>query len=704
MRLLACHIENFGKLHDFTMEFADGVNTISQPNGWGKSTLAAFFKVMFYGFDSKKAKDAPDKERKLYLPWQGGTYGGELDFEVNGKRYRISRTFGKTERTDQFHLYDLATNLESCDYSDKIGEELFGLDSGSFRRSVFIAQSEVLSGSTDAINAKLGNLVENTNDINNYETAQSRIKEEMNRLTPDRVSGSIRKNKNRITELSEVLRGSDAAEKAYLEKKQLLEEKQKEKERISKQRRICAGRLRSVSEADKKETLRQQYIKLEEDERNKKEAYLEKKKVFPQEIPQAEDLSHMQQKARQLEEYHTTGQNFAFTPEEEKRYQKLKAQLAEGKQTVSTEPKENHRGLLSGGIAAVAAGIILLLIGMTVFRGNGILFALTGGIAVVIGIGLLFHGKAQKRAYEEKKQQEQKLLFELKSSDQELQRLEQKKQQYEHAKEMEEKVRRQLTEFLMQYQIALEEDITGQLTALLIQSEAVRTAYGIWEDAAHAKEDFRKRHPEETLTPVEKTEESLEELNEKIAHLDDELEKIQNVISDYEGQIEELQEKMDLRDEKEAELEELRKRQEKEQKRYELLKTTHEYLQAAKEQFTSRYMAPISNGFARYYNDLNASAGEQTWMVDANMELKLKEQGEYRDVRWLSAGYQDLIGFCMRLALVDAMFPETKPFLVLDDPFVNLDQEKAQKGNELLKQLGKKYQTIYFTCHNSRVP
>ena len=144
---------------------------------------------------------------------------------------------------------------------------------------------------------KLGNLVENTNDINNYETAQSRIKEEMNRLTPDRVSGSIRKNKNRITELSEVLRGSDAAEKAYLEKKQLLEEKQKEKERISKQRRICAGRLRSVSEADKKETLRQQYIKLEEDERNKKEAYLEKKKVFPQEIPQAEDLSHMQQKA-----------------------------------------------------------------------------------------------------------------------------------------------------------------------------------------------------------------------------------------------------------------------------------------------------------------------------------------------------------------------------------------------------------------------
>lgn len=706
MRLLACHIENFGKIHDFTMEFTDGVNTISRPNGWGKSTLAAFFKVMFYGFDSKKAKDAPDKERKLYLPWQGGTYGGELDFETEGRRYRISRTFGKTERTDQFHLYDLATNLESSDYSDKIGEELFGLDSGSFRRSVFIAQNEVLSGSTDAINAKLGNLVENTNDINNYETAQSRIKEEMNRLTPDRVSGSIKKNKNRITELSETLRGSEAAEKAYMEKRQLLEEKQKEKEQTSEQRRIYVGRLRSVSEADKKEALRQQYRKLEAEEQNKKEAYLEKRKVFPQEIPEAEDLSRMQQKARQLEEYHTTGQNFAFTPEDERSYQKLKEQLAEGKQTVSTEPEENSRGLRTGGIAAAAAGIILFLIGIIVFRGsgNGILFALTGGIAVVIGIALLFHGKEQKNAYEEKLKQQQKRLFELKSSGQELQRLEQKKQQHEQAKEMEEKVRKQLTEFLMRYRIALEEDITAQLTTLLIQSEAVKTAYVIWKDAAHAKEDFRKRNPEETLIQVENPEESLEELNEKIAQLDQALEEIQNTILDYQGQMDELQEKMDIRDEKEAELEELQRTLEKDQKRYELLRITQEYLQAAKEQFTSRYMAPISNGFARYYNYLNASAGNQNWMVDANMELKMKEQGEYRDVQWLSAGYQDLIGFCMRLALVDAMFPETKPFLVLDDPFVNLDQEKAQKGNELLKQLGKEYQTIYFTCHSSRVP
>ena len=50
MRLLTCHIENFGKLSDFSYDFADGYNAFVLPNGAGKSTFAAFIRVMFYGF------------------------------------------------------------------------------------------------------------------------------------------------------------------------------------------------------------------------------------------------------------------------------------------------------------------------------------------------------------------------------------------------------------------------------------------------------------------------------------------------------------------------------------------------------------------------------------------------------------------------------------------------------------------------------
>lgn len=98
MRLLTCHIENFGKLSDFSYDFADGYNAFVLPNGAGKSTFAAFIRVMFYGFAGETKRTELEKERKRYQPWQGGTYGGQLTFTADGKYYLLSRVFGKTAK------------------------------------------------------------------------------------------------------------------------------------------------------------------------------------------------------------------------------------------------------------------------------------------------------------------------------------------------------------------------------------------------------------------------------------------------------------------------------------------------------------------------------------------------------------------------------------------------------------------------------
>jgi uncharacterized protein YhaN len=133
------------------------------------------------------------------------------------------------------------------------------------------------------------------------------------------------------------------------------------------------------------------------------------------------------------------------------------------------------------------------------------------------------------------------------------------------------------------------------------------------------------------------------------------------------------------------------------------VKLTQDFLQKAKEQFVSKYMEPISKGFSKYYSMLTGD-NRGDWMIDANINLMVREYGELRDTRWLSAGYQDLLGVCMRLALVDAMYQGEKPFLILDDPFVNLDKEKVEYGNQLLLSVANEYQVIYFTCHDSRTP
>ena len=49
MRLLSCYIENFGRHHQFAMEFTRGIHVVRADNGWGKTTLAVFLKAMFFG-------------------------------------------------------------------------------------------------------------------------------------------------------------------------------------------------------------------------------------------------------------------------------------------------------------------------------------------------------------------------------------------------------------------------------------------------------------------------------------------------------------------------------------------------------------------------------------------------------------------------------------------------------------------------------
>ena len=173
MRLLRCHVENFGILSDFDLTFTEGLNVLCRENGFGKSTLAAFLKAMFYGLPKTRAKAS---ERKRYDPWQGGKYGGFLEFEYRGNQYRVTRYFGKKE--DSFSLTDLTNRTESTAFSEKLGEELFQLDADSFARSTFVPQlSDREITATTSIRAKLTNLVEDTNDLNNFDTAMKKLQE-----------------------------------------------------------------------------------------------------------------------------------------------------------------------------------------------------------------------------------------------------------------------------------------------------------------------------------------------------------------------------------------------------------------------------------------------------------------------------------------------------------------------------------------------
>ena len=210
MRLISCHVENFGCLHEFDYIFKDGVNVICRENGWGKSTFAAFLLAMFYGLPSKgkrgqtlsaEAGFSAMNARAAYRPWQGGVFGGRLVFEAGGRIYEAARLFGERESQDEFDLRDLETNLPSFDYSPDLGKELFRVDRESFVRTVFTAQQDCRTRPTDDVNALITDLARNAGDMESYASAQKRLKEAANRLTPRRASGRIHRLEERIEEL-----------------------------------------------------------------------------------------------------------------------------------------------------------------------------------------------------------------------------------------------------------------------------------------------------------------------------------------------------------------------------------------------------------------------------------------------------------------------------------------------------------------------
>ena len=53
MKLLELHINGFGKIHDRTISFSDGINVIYGRNEAGKSTLHTFIRGMLFGMEGE---------------------------------------------------------------------------------------------------------------------------------------------------------------------------------------------------------------------------------------------------------------------------------------------------------------------------------------------------------------------------------------------------------------------------------------------------------------------------------------------------------------------------------------------------------------------------------------------------------------------------------------------------------------------------
>ena len=782
MKLLKCHIENFGKLSNFNHKFTSGLNVINEPNGFGKTTFASFIKAMFYGLESTAKRTIALTDRKKYYPWQGGQYGGNIEFEVNGKKYRIERFFGLKEQEDTFKLYDLYTNLESSDYSEKIGEELFKINKEAYERSTYVPGQNIGIKMNDSLNAKLGNILEGENDVNTSEIAIKNLEDAMKVYKKTGERGLINEIKEKIQNLERKLEKGKSEGVAIEERKKKLAETNSkiiEYEEIKKklQQELAKG-LEQESKNAKKQNYDLILKKYNENLKNSEDL----KNFFKGEVPTDEELDILFDKCIQVEKYKVEVKGYELSQEETSKYEDLKGVFANSDISVATinkkisdlneikdienkiENTKQNQDLLETKNAengskislSKAINVILLIISVVAII-VGIAVCILNIINNVIGLGIAAIGVIialfsiigicknlkRKKDFEKNQEEEQNLIevleglenkkkdiekdideflgkylrmskyedkilavTEIKSNFSKYKELANKQELMKTKQEktlndlelLQESIKKYLEKYFEEVQepfskfaqeMKSKKNEFNRLSLISEQSKMEKEEYERKNDVTKIKEQsnenssFNKQDLEENIKQIEL---NLNSLND---------EKISN-----KNQIDLLETNLDELEEAEAELEDLKQKLEEYENKFDILKKTSKLLKQAKESFSSHYLNRMERGFEKYISLIDKDKLEAN--IDVNLNVKLDQNGGKRDVAYFSTGYQDLIYLCIRFSLIDALFEGENPFVILDDPFVNLDKEKIENCVELINKISEKYQIVYFVCHESR--
>ena len=871
MRIISCKIENFGRLHNLEIDFTSGLNVFCRENGWGKSTLAAFIKAMLYGLDGSKKRDIDDNERRRYTPWQGGVFGGRMNFETSGRHYSVTRTFGDSPAKDTFELRSADTNLISHDYSERLGEELFKLNSASFYRSIFIGQSDCPTYSTDDIHAGIGGLADNTGDINSFESADERLKKRINSLSPKlktgalyRLSDEISDLRRRVSDESDLCKqAADCENKIADAEKQIneikkrkisLEAEQSKSIKMQKLLAVCDEweRLKNTLEDSKKaleaaSALFPSGIPDEDDVRKHIHLSLEMKSawslmhsyrlsddeeqnlmrlngMFEKEVPLPDSIDRyftMEQEYRhaceqygklrltdnekqRMEKLRTAFENDDAEPEEllEKWNERVSVGSALGSKrsalqaiefSVNKERLSAKRRcfILSG------AGLVIIILALLLFVDYSDVRFLTAAIAgiALVGTGiflavliysniikkepcnlqllrdeisqnesflietdsvtenyLIAHGMqfnesdvtiqlqkicAEKRDLDtlEKRNNEagnfmresnlkalgedigaflsrfgiqskngsfSDQLHELKDAVTEYGILSEKHRQFECARKEYGIHCGTITRFLEEYGLSGHEDMYEALEKLRGNFAEYRRLSSLHISAEKELEAFEQSHNTSEFQSVDvESITSPEALREEIRMCDQSIDNLSSELNAMREARTDLYRRLSAWESDCIALREKKERYEAEKLRYERLTKARELLRTAKENMAARYIDPVFTAFKDYHQTVTGISPDN-YRIDADVRLTVEDYGRQREIKALSAGFSDLAGICLRLGLADAMYRDEKPMLIMDDPFANLDDEKASASKNLLRAVAEKYQVIYFTCSESR--
>ena len=258
----------------------------------------------------------------------------------------------------------------------------------------------------------------------------------------------------------------------------------------------------------------------------------------------------------------------------------------------------------------------------------------------------------------------------------------------------------ELEEFFTRFGMPMGEDARAQLRQLRDDLRDARALLAQKQELSDQLCEFQQEHTQALARPIA-SEMDMQKLKSEEQTLRSGLTALTEKLLRQKQELQELRTQADRIPQLREELARWQQQKEEGRENAHILDDTMDFLQQARERLSTSYLGTIQTHFGYYLSKLEGMPCEK-FLIDTDLQVQLERLGQTRDLAYFSAGQTDLVMLCMRLALVDALFKEQETFVILDDPFVNLDDAHTAQALELLRILSNHRQILYLTCHSSR--
>ncbi|MBS7225107.1 MAG: hypothetical protein KH050_07150 [Clostridiaceae bacterium] len=671
---------HFGNMNGQKIDFSDRLCCRVLPNGWGKTTLCAFIRVMLYGLNTARRDTASAlSDKTKYYPQDGKPMSGRMTVEFAGRPVTIVRESNRAGMMQGFQAFYEDTG-EQCTLltARNCGHVLLGMGEDAFLSSAMIdgldmtrpssELSEIIlsmaqSGDTNArCGTALKTLARWRLDLNsgNGHGEQPRLEED------------CRAAEKRLAEIA-ALENKTAAQRAHVQKMQA--EADKARETYEKLYLVYAGKM--VGEESQLRILK---ADSEKRIRNLKDG-------LPDEIllREAEEALYGYEGAVRLEREKRSGMPYVDSNYKHKmREVDARKTSEEVKRNRATRPRIRWAALILALLLAVAAAGTALSGADFGILTKYMPYLLSGMAA--LSLLLSFLGSVP--------------------------RLDDPDEDYDESKQ----------------QLALEHRRTvddQHMAASVLQEEydtALRAARKLWPNAETieqagewiraARDDWQAlRREQSKLQDILVQMKRLNEASEKDETHKSEVdtarvrasrtrqaaEEAQQALSQMEGRLQAYGSRAEWQNALENAQQALRRAE----IQLEAIRMAEEAIKSENAALSARISPQITELAQQYLAYLTSDSYKEI-KLDSSLRARCAgDDGTLLDALRLSSGTRDQLYFALRLAVCQVLSGKESVPLVLDDPFLTWDNKRMERGLRLLQTLSKERQIILLTCRQA---